>query len=84
MTSPVRIISVGAAAAGLRLSAADAGAAWGRPGGRGQAAVCAPDEDVVTLAAEAAGRALQAAGLDPDVVDGLWWGTSRPPFGEGP
>ncbi len=84
VSSPVRIMSVGAAAGGLRLAAADAGAAWGRPGGRGQAAVCAPDEDVLTLAAEAAGRALHAAGVDPQVVDGLWWGTSRPPFGEGP
>jgi hydroxymethylglutaryl-CoA synthase len=77
-------MSVGAAAAGLRLGAADVSAAWGRRGGRGQTAVCAPDEDVLTLAAEAAGRALQAAGLDADVVDGLWWGTSRPPFAEGP
>jgi hydroxymethylglutaryl-CoA synthase len=77
-------MSVGAAAAGLRLGAPDVSAAWGRRGGRGQTAVCAPDEDVLTLAAEAAGRALQAAGLDADVVDGLWWGTSRPPFAEGP
>jgi hydroxymethylglutaryl-CoA synthase len=84
VSSPVRIMSVGAAAAGLRLTAADAGAAWGRASGRGQAAVCAPDEDVLTLAAEAAGRALQAARVNPDVVDGLWWGTSRPPFAEGP
>jgi hydroxymethylglutaryl-CoA synthase len=77
-------MSVGAAAAGLRLAAADVATAWGRAGGRGQTAVCAPDEDVLTLAAEAAGRALEAAGADPDVVDGLWWGTSRPPFAEGP
>ncbi len=77
-------MSVGAAAAGLRLTAADVGAAWGRGGGRGQAAVCAPDEDVLTLSAEAAQRALHAAAVDPTMVDGLWWGTSRAPFAEGP
>jgi hydroxymethylglutaryl-CoA synthase len=84
VTSPVRILSVGAAAAGLRLAASDVAAAWGRPGGRGQTAVCAPDEDVLTLAAEAAGRALAAAGVDASSIDGLWWGTTRPPFAEGP
>jgi hydroxymethylglutaryl-CoA synthase len=85
MTSPVRILSVGAAAPSLRLAAADVAAAWGRGGsGRGQAAVCGPDEDVLTLAAAAAGRALDASGLQHDIVDGLWWGTTRPPFAEGP
>ncbi|HEX6310661.1 MAG TPA: hypothetical protein VF152_03465, partial [Acidimicrobiia bacterium] len=84
MTSPVRILSVGAAAPALRLPATDVAAAWGRPGGRGQAGVCAPDEDVLTLAAAAAGRALAASGLQHDIVDGLWWGTTRPPFAEGP
>jgi hydroxymethylglutaryl-CoA synthase len=85
MTSPVRILSVGAAAPALRLPAAEVAAAWGRdPGARGQAGVCAPDEDVLTLAAEAAGRALEASGLQHDIVDGLWWGTTRPPFAEGP
>lgn len=46
--------------------------------------MCAPDEDVLTLAAEAASRALAASGLQTDIVDGLWWGTTRPPFAEGP
>jgi hydroxymethylglutaryl-CoA synthase len=84
MTTPVRILSAGAAAPGLRLAAADVAAAWGRGGARGQAAVCAPDEDVLTLAADAATRALAASGLQHDIVDGVWWGTSRPPFAEGP
>ncbi len=85
MTTPVRILSVGAAAPALRLATAEVAGAWGRaPGGGGQAAVCAPDEDVLTLAADAAGRALAASGLQHDIVDGLWWGTSRPPFAEGP
>jgi hydroxymethylglutaryl-CoA synthase len=85
MTTPVRILSVGAAAPSLRLPAAEVATAWGRGGGgTAQAAVCAPDEDVLTLAAEAAGRALDASGLQHDIVDGLWWGTTRPPFAEGP
>jgi hydroxymethylglutaryl-CoA synthase len=84
VTSPVRVLAVGAAAPARRLAASDVAAAWGRRGGRGQAAVCAPDEDVLTLAAEAASRAIAASGLESDIVDGLWWGTTRPPFAEGP
>jgi hydroxymethylglutaryl-CoA synthase len=83
MSPAVQVLAVGAAAPAWRLPAADVGAAWGR-GGKGQAAVCAPDEDTLTLAAEAASRALAVSGLQHDIVDGLWWGTSRPPFAEGP
>lgn len=84
MSSPVHVLGVGAAAPSLRLTAADVAAAWGRGGGKTQAAVCAADEDTLTLAAAAASLALDAAGIDPTDVDGLWWGTSRPPFAEGP
>ena len=80
----VQVLAVGAAAPAWRLPASEVAAAWGRSGGKGQAAVCAPDEDVLTLAAEAASRALAASGLQTDIVDGLWWGTTRPPFAEGP
>jgi hydroxymethylglutaryl-CoA synthase len=83
VTPAVQLLAVGAAAPAWRLDAAEVGAAWNR-GSRGQAAVCAPDEDVLTLAAEAASRALAASGLQTDIVDGLWWGTTRPPFAEGP
>jgi hydroxymethylglutaryl-CoA synthase len=79
-----RILAVGAAAPALRLPAAEVATAWGRSGGRGRAALCAPDEDTLTLAWEAGSRALEAAGLDASAVDGLWWGTTRPPFAEGP
>ena len=72
MTSPVRVLAVGAAAPARRLAAADVAAAWGRGGGRGQVGVCAPDEDVLTLSAEAASRAMPASGLENDIVDGLW------------
>ena len=27
---------------------------------------------------------MAASGLENDIVDGLWWGTTRPPFAEGP
>ncbi len=81
---PVSLLAVGAAAPSLRLTAADVGAAWGSGGGRGQVAVCDADEDTLTLAFEAAETALAAAGLDAGELDGLWWGTTRPPFAEGP
>jgi hydroxymethylglutaryl-CoA synthase len=78
-----RVLGVGAATPALRLAGADIGAAWDRPG-RGQVAVCAPDEDTLTLAWEAATRALHVAGVDAANVDAIFWGTSRPPFAEGP
>jgi hydroxymethylglutaryl-CoA synthase len=60
----------------------DVAAGWDQKGGRGTLAVCGPDEDTLTLAWGAARDALEAAGrLD---VDGLWWGTARPPMPEGP
>jgi hydroxymethylglutaryl-CoA synthase len=80
----VRILGVGAAAPAWRLAAVDVAAAWGRGGGRGQVAVCPPDEDTLTLAWDAATRALRAANVEPARVDALCWGTSRPPFAEGP
>ena len=48
---------VGAAAPRCGCTAADIGAAWGRSG-RGQVAACAPDEDTLTLAWDAATAAL--------------------------
>jgi hydroxymethylglutaryl-CoA synthase len=80
----VRIRAVGAAFPSFRLPAAAVNAAWGRGGGRGQTSVCAHDEDVLTLSAEAAGRALAHSGIEASTIDGLWWGTTRPPFAEGP
>jgi hydroxymethylglutaryl-CoA synthase len=81
---PVRILGVGTAAPTLRLPAAEINAAWGRSGGRGHTAVCNPDEDTLTLAWDAATAAITAAGVDASAVDGLWWGTSHPPFADGP
>jgi hydroxymethylglutaryl-CoA synthase len=81
--SLARLLGAGGAAPALRLAAAEVGAAWGRKG-RGEVALCAPDEDTLTLAWDAATHALQAAGVDATDVDALYWGTSRPPFAEGP
>ncbi len=81
---PVAILGVGAAAPSLRLAAADVGTAWGSGRGRGTVAVCDADEDTLTLAWRAAGAALDAAGITAGEVSGLWWGTARPPFAEGP
>ncbi|MCP4436554.1 MAG: hypothetical protein GY812_13795 [Actinomycetia bacterium] len=78
------LVSVGAAAPALRLAVSAINSAWGRTGGRGQVAACRSDEDTLTLAASAASRALGAAGVGPGSIDGLWWGTSRLPFAEGP
>jgi len=80
----VKIVAVGAALPSLRLTAADVTATWGAGPRRGTTAVCAPDEDVLTVSWHAAARALAAGGVEPTDVDGLWWGTSRPPFAEGP
>jgi hydroxymethylglutaryl-CoA synthase len=84
MTSGAFICAFGAAAPSLRLRAGDVAAAWGSRGGNGQAAVCAADEDALTLSWLAVVRALANAGRSPEEIDGLWWGTSRPPFAEGP
>ena len=81
---PVGIAGVGVSAPSLRLAAGEVGRAWGTGGGRSTLAVCDADEDTLTLAWQAAERALGAAGVDPGRVSGLWWGTTRPPFVEGP
>ena len=80
----IRLLGVGAAAPRLRLAAVDVATAWGRQGGRGQVAVCPPDEDMLTLAWDAGMRALEAAHVDSASIDAVFWGTSRPPFAEGP
>ncbi len=84
MGGPVTISAVGAAAPSLRIDAADIGPTWGRAAGPSVSAVCAPDEDALTLAVGAAVDALDHAGLHPSLLDGVWWGCSRPPFAEGP
>lgn len=78
------MLAVGAAAPSLRLAAAEVAAAWGRDAGKGQAGLCGPDQDGLTLSWTAGTQALGSAGLAGSQVDALFWGTSRPPFAEGP
>lgn len=78
------IAAVGAASGSLRLNASDVAAAWHGGTTDGMTAVAAPDEDTLTLAWDAATAARRAAGGSPGDIDGLWWGTSDPPFAEGP
>ncbi|MGH9028317.1 MAG: OB-fold domain-containing protein, partial [Acidimicrobiales bacterium] len=51
---------------------------------KGTLALCDGDEDTLTLAWEAATAALNSSGIGASQVSGLWWGTTRPPFAEGP
>jgi hydroxymethylglutaryl-CoA synthase len=82
VTSPVRIRAVGVATPSLRVAASDIAATWGDRGPKGHIASCADDEDVLTLSWQAATRALD--GVDTSSVDAMFWGTSRPPYAEGP
>lgn len=82
--SPVGVYAVGLAAPSLRLAGAEVGAAWGAGGGRNTVALCDADEDTLTLAWQAATDAMAAADIPPSEIAGLWWGTARPPFAEGP
>jgi hydroxymethylglutaryl-CoA synthase len=81
---PVSVRSIGAAAPALRLPAAQVAAAWGSGGSKGTVALCDSDEDTLTIAWDAATAAMSAAGVSAAEVGGLWWGTTRPPFAEGP
>jgi len=81
---PVTVVSAGASAPALRLRGSEVAAAWGTAGSKGEVALCDSDEDTLTLAWQAAIDALGAARIDAGEVSGLWWGTTRPPFAEGP
>jgi hydroxymethylglutaryl-CoA synthase len=78
------IAGIGAYAPRYRLSSAAVTEAWGQFHGAGisTTAVPAADEDTLTMAAEAASRALGAAGADPDDITGLTIGTTTPPTEE--
>ncbi len=80
----VAVISVGAGLPGARLAVSDVSAAWDHPAVSGSLAVCSSDEDALTLAWSAGRNAIFSAGVESCSIDGLWWGTSRPPMAEGP
>ncbi|SFR63778.1 zinc ribbon domain-containing protein [Halogeometricum limi] len=81
--------SRGIAAAGVyvprgRVTAEDVREAWGAFQGRGidAKAVPAGDEDAVTMAVAAAGRALENSAMSPNAVDAVAFATTTPPVAE--
>ena len=76
--------SVGAYAPRYRLTADAVQEAWGQFHGAGvsETAVPAGDEDTLTMAYEAATRALSTGGVDPDEITHLYLGTTTPPYEE--
>ncbi len=68
----------------FRITAEEFADAWGQfqASGVNQKAVPAADEDALTMAYEAATRALEAGDIEPDSVDWLGFGTARPPLAE--
>lgn len=77
----------GIAAAGVyipagRLSGAVMAKAWGLPAVPGERAVAGADEDSLTMAAEAARRALVAGGIEPAAVSALYLATTTAVYTE--
>src|SRR5262249_32653080 len=81
---PVGIAGYGADVPRLRVRTADISKAW-RPRGAIAPAVTeksvpGPDEDVVTMAIEAARTSLDRAGIDLDRIGAVWVGTESKPY----
>ncbi|WP_247000719.1 zinc ribbon domain-containing protein [Halosolutus gelatinilyticus] len=81
----VAITAVGAYAPRFRITAEAFREAWGQfqAPGVNEKAVPGADEDALTMASEAAVRALDAAGLEGEAITWLGFGTSNPPLEEG-
>jgi hydroxymethylglutaryl-CoA synthase len=54
---------------------------WGG-GARGEKSVCSTDEDIVTMAVEAAEKAIQHSGIEPSRIGSIHLGTSSSPYVE--
>jgi hydroxymethylglutaryl-CoA synthase len=82
--SDLAIAAVGAYAPRLRIAADEFAEAWGRfeASGIERKAVPEADEDTLTMAAAAAKRALEAAGLDGEALAALSFATTTPPLAE--
>ena len=80
----VGIAGYGAYVPRLRVRTADISATWRARGAAAPAvaekSVPGPDEDVVTMAIEAARTALDRAGTDPDTIGAIWVGTESKPY----
>lgn len=78
------IVSAGVYVPRARVTAEEVSEAWGTFDGRGidSKAVPAGDEDAVTMAVAAVGRALDNADADPESVDSIAFATTTPPVAE--
>jgi hydroxymethylglutaryl-CoA synthase len=80
----VGIAGYGAYVPRLRVRTADISAVWRARGAAAPAvaekSVPGPDEDVVTMAIEAARMALDRAGMDPEAIGAVWVGTESKPY----
>ncbi|GAB7017442.1 ACP synthase [Halostagnicola bangensis] len=78
------ISAIGTYTPRFRITAEEFSDAWGQfqASGVNQKAVAAADEDALTMAYEAATRALEVGDVDPESIDWLGFGTSRPPVAE--
>ena len=73
------IIGYGVYIPKYRLKVDDAARVWGA-GGKGEKSVCGADEDIITMAAEAAEKAIHHAGIDTAAIEAIHLGTSSAPF----
>ncbi|MFC6719799.1 zinc ribbon domain-containing protein [Natrialbaceae archaeon GCM10025810] len=84
MTDAIGIEAVGTYVPRRRLSAEAVTEAWNRFDGAGirQTSVPGPDEDSLTMAAEAARRALDESDVEPSDLEALVFATTTPPLEE--
>ncbi|MBE0479489.1 MAG: hydroxymethylglutaryl-CoA synthase [Dehalococcoidia bacterium] len=73
------IIGYGVYVPKFRLEQKDAAMPWGS-WASGEKAVCGADEDVITMAAEAAQNAVKHAGIDPARIGAIHIGTASSPY----
>ena len=74
----VGIIGYGVYIPKYRIKGEEIGKVWG--GGKGEKSVCAADEDIITMAIEAAEKAIEQAAIEPTGVDAIHIGTSSSPY----
>jgi len=79
----VGIVGYGAYVPRYRIQAAEIARVWGSDGNTvpvDEKSVPGPDEDVTTMAIEAARNALARAGISPQAVRAVWVGTESKPY----
>ncbi|MCX5998382.1 MAG: hypothetical protein NTU41_02015 [Chloroflexi bacterium] len=75
------IIGYGVYIPRYRIKQADVAVPWGGFG-TGEKSVCGWDEDIVSMAAEAADKAVKHAGIDPAKIGGIFLATASPTYTE--